>query len=222
MASDPGMAPVKSLPVPPRASQPRPHLFCPFLQKILETLTLFGNVEFWQLGSLWIIYRVCLYLCIWVCVYVSLCVCLCLCWCVCLYVYEYMFVCLCWGVCLCGSVSLSVSQSCEVYLAHLVSLLFKPLWPVTSVNKYLPKIRDWWLTPVILATKEAEIRRIQFEASPDKYFTRPYLEKHLTHKRTGRVTQVVEHLPSKPEALNSKPNTTKTKACFYTHTKTWL
>jgi hypothetical protein len=26
----------------------------------------------------------------------------------------------------------------------------------------------WWLTPVILATQEAEIRRIEFEASPDK------------------------------------------------------
>jgi hypothetical protein len=28
--------------------------------------------------------------------------------------------------------------------------------------------RFWWLTPVILATQEAEIRRIQFEASLGK------------------------------------------------------
>jgi hypothetical protein len=26
----------------------------------------------------------------------------------------------------------------------------------------------WWLTPVILATQEAEIRKITFEASSDK------------------------------------------------------
>jgi hypothetical protein len=40
----------------------------------------------------------------------------------------------------------------------------------------LPKIPytgRWWLTPIILATQKAEIRR--FEANPGKYFTRPYL-----------------------------------------------
>jgi hypothetical protein len=36
-------------------------------------------------------------------------------------------------------------------------------------------------------------------------------QKYLTQKRTDRVAQVVEHLPSKPDALNSDPNTTKKK-----------
>jgi hypothetical protein len=34
-----------------------------------------------------------------------------------------------------------------------------------------------WLTPVILATQEAEIRKIPFKDSPSKYFVRPYPEK---------------------------------------------
>jgi hypothetical protein len=36
--------------------------------------------------------------------------------------------------------------------------------------------------PVILATQEAEIRRMGFEARPGKYFARPYLEKPITKK----------------------------------------
>jgi hypothetical protein len=51
--------------------------------------------------------------------------------------------------------------------------------------------------PVILASQEAEIRRI--EASLDKYFERPYLEKPLT--KIG----LVEWL--KVKALNSNPST---------------
>jgi hypothetical protein len=43
--------------------------------------------------------------------------------------------------------------------------------------------RRWWLTPVILATQEAEIRRTM-------------VQKHLTQKRAGRVAQVVEYLHS--------------------------
>jgi hypothetical protein len=33
--------------------------------------------------------------------------------------------------------------------------------------------------PVILATQKEEIKRIRFEASPSKYFQRPYLKKTL-------------------------------------------
>jgi hypothetical protein len=36
------------------------------------------------------------------------------------------------------------------------------------IYKSHPLARHWWLTPVILATQEAEIRRIGFKASPDK------------------------------------------------------
>jgi hypothetical protein len=35
----------------------------------------------------------------------------------------------------------------------------------------------WWLAPVILATQEAEIRRIGFKASLGKQFVRPFLKK---------------------------------------------
>jgi hypothetical protein len=37
---------------------------------------------------------------------------------------------------------------------------------------------SWWLTPVILAIQEAEIRRITVQNQP-----RPYLEKKKNHKK---------------------------------------
>jgi hypothetical protein len=36
--------------------------------------------------------------------------------------------------------------------------------------------------PVIPATEEAEIRKLRFEASPGKQFTRPCLKKNITRK----------------------------------------
>jgi hypothetical protein len=42
------------------------------------------------------------------------------------------------------------------------------------------------------------------------YETRTRKKKN-TKKRAGRVTQVVEHLPSKSEALSSSPSTAKKK-----------
>jgi hypothetical protein len=49
---------------------------------------------------------------------------------------------------------------------------------------------------VILATREAEIRMIKVLS-----------QKYPTVKRTGEVTQVIECLTSKHEALNSNPTT---------------
>jgi hypothetical protein len=43
---------------------------------------------------------------------------------------------------------------------------------------------------------------------------RSYLEKKPTQKRAGGVAQVVECLPSKGEALSSKPSTGKKKRLF--------
>jgi hypothetical protein len=40
----------------------------------------------------------------------------------------------------------------------------------------MKELRHQWLTPVILVAQEAEIRRTALEASPGKYFIRPYLE----------------------------------------------
>jgi hypothetical protein len=52
--------------------------------------------------------------------------------------------------------------------------------------------------PVILATQEAEIRRIMLKASPGKQFTRPYLENTLYKKG------LVEWL--KVKVLSSSPS----------------
>jgi hypothetical protein len=60
--------------------------------------------------------------------------------------------------------------------------------------------------PVIQATWEAEIGGLRFEGSPDKQFSRPYLQNRLevwlkwktkNAKSAGGVTQVVECLCSK-------------------------
>jgi hypothetical protein len=65
----------------------------------------------------------------------------------------------------------------------------KPMFPL----ELLPQLEQhkrrkwawcWWLTRAILATQEAEIRRITVQSSPGKQFMRPYLEKTL-HKKKG-------------------------------------
>jgi hypothetical protein len=45
------------------------------------------------------------------------------------------------------------------------------------------------LTPVILATQEAEIRRITVQSQLGKWFVKPYLEKKHHKKRAGGVAQ---------------------------------
>jgi hypothetical protein len=57
--------------------------------------------------------------------------------------------------------------------------------------------------PVTLATQEAEIRGLRFEASPGKMFKRHYLEKPFT--KIG----LLEWL--KVKALSSSPSTAKNK-----------
>jgi hypothetical protein len=60
-----------------------------------------------------------------------------------------------------------------------------------------------WLTPVILATQEAEIRRPVVPSQPRQIFGSPYLEKPST--KIG----LVEWL--KVKALSSSPSTAKNK-----------
>jgi hypothetical protein len=52
------------------------------------------------------------------------------------------------------------------------------------------KPRCWWLTPVILVTQEAEIRRITVQSQPGKQFVRLYLENTQYKKRVDGVAQV--------------------------------
>jgi hypothetical protein len=59
---------------------------------------------------------------------------------------------------------------------------------------------------VIPATQEAEIRRITVQSQPQAYSLKDPFSKYPTQKRTGRVALVVEHQPSKHEALISSPS----------------
>jgi hypothetical protein len=55
--------------------------------------------------------------------------------------------------------------------------------------------------PVILATQEAEIRRIVVIGQPRQNESKTLSQKCPTQKRADRVAQVPELLPSKCEAL---------------------
>jgi hypothetical protein len=45
------------------------------------------------------------------------------------------------------------------------------------------RARSWWLIPVILATQEAEIRRITVQSQPRQIVLRPCLKKYPTQKK---------------------------------------
>jgi hypothetical protein len=68
----------------------------------------------------------------------------------------------------------------------------------------LKSARSRWLTPVILATQEAEIRRIVIEAKPGKI-----VHKTVTRKKKIHRKGLVEWL--KVQALSSNPSTAKKK-----------
>jgi hypothetical protein len=60
-----------------------------------------------------------------------------------------------------------------------------------------------WLTPVILATQEAEIRRIMAQSQPWANSSRDPISKcSFTKKKAGGEAQVVAHLPSKCNTLS--------------------
>jgi hypothetical protein len=47
----------------------------------------------------------------------------------------------------------------------------------------------WWLTPVILATHEAEIRRITVRSQPGQIVLETLFQKSLSQKRAGGVAE---------------------------------
>jgi hypothetical protein len=73
-----------------------------------------------------------------------------------------------------------------------------------------------WLMPVILATQEAEIRRIMAQCQPRQIICQTVFQKKPITKWTGGVTQVVVYLPglASVRPLSSNPNTTKKKKKF--------
>jgi hypothetical protein len=64
---------------------------------------------------------------------------------------------------------------------------------------------SWWLSPIIPATQEAEIRRIAVQSQLGQIVQETLSWKHTTQNRASRLLQVVECLPSKHEALSSNP-----------------
>jgi hypothetical protein len=62
-----------------------------------------------------------------------------------------------------------------------------------------------------LSTQKAKIKRIDIRSQPQQIVHKTLSQKYPTQKRAGRVTQVLEHLPSKHEALTSNPSTTQKK-----------
>jgi hypothetical protein len=59
--------------------------------------------------------------------------------------------------------------------------------------------------PVILATQEAEIRRIVVQSQPEQIVHETRSQEYPTQNRAGGVAQVVEPLPRKCEAQSLKP-----------------
>jgi hypothetical protein len=72
--------------------------------------------------------------------------------------------------------------------------------------------RRQWLTPIILATQEAEIKRIMVQSQPGKIVQETLSRKTLHKNRTGGVAQG-EDPEFKPQYR--KKNQTKTKKPFY-------
>jgi hypothetical protein len=69
----------------------------------------------------------------------------------------------------------------------------------------------WWITPVILASQEAEIRRIVVQGPPRQIVQETLSQKYSTQKKAGGVAQVVECLPNKCEAVISNPSPARRK-----------
>jgi hypothetical protein len=89
---------------------------------------------------------------------------------------------------------------------HLPGILIHQLDRDGETSQVKRALRSWhkWFTPVILATQEAEIRRIMgSKPAPAKSFMRPYLKKPFT--KMGSVEWL------KVKALSSSPSTAKQK-----------
>jgi hypothetical protein len=84
------------------------------------------------------------------------------------------------------------------------------------VQKMLPSVKHQWLTPVILATQEAEIRRIKVRSQPGQIVHKTLFGKIPSQKRAGGVTQGIG--PEFKQQNKTKQNKTgfSSHNCFIT------
>jgi hypothetical protein len=78
--------------------------------------------------------------------------------------------------------------------------------------------RHWWVTPVILATWESEIRRIVVLDQVGQIVRETPISKIIREKWTGVVTQSIGYLLCKHEALCLNPVHQKKKKKPYKNT----
>jgi hypothetical protein len=67
------------------------------------------------------------------------------------------------------------------------------------------------LMAIILATQEAQIRRIAVQSQAGKIVHKTLFQKYPTQTKPGGVAQGIKQLPSKREALSLNSSTAKTK-----------
>jgi 2,3-bisphosphoglycerate-independent phosphoglycerate mutase len=65
--------------------------------------------------------------------------------------------------------------------------------------------------PVILVTKETDIRRILVQSQPEQIVRETRSQKNPTQKRPNRMAQMIKYLPSRHETLSSNPVLPKKK-----------
>jgi hypothetical protein len=63
--------------------------------------------------------------------------------------------------------------------------------PETLLKNTQHRARSWWLMPVILATQEAEIRRITVQNQPEQIVHKILSQENPSQKRAGGVAQGV-------------------------------
>jgi hypothetical protein len=94
---------------------------------------------------------------------------------------------------------------------HVCALFITLKWALftISVRSDLAPTGHQWLMLVILPTWEAEIRRIAAHVQPGQIVHNTLFWKYPTQNRTRGMTQIMECLPSKCEALSSNPSNIK-------------
>jgi hypothetical protein len=104
-----------------------------------------------------------------------------------------------------GGFSSSVTQ-----FSHTTTTAKDSSFP-TSPLTFPSSARCWWLTPVILPTQEAEIRRIVVRSQPRQIVHKTLSRKKPLQKRAGRVAQGVG-LEFKPQYCKIKKKKSSSNA----------